>query len=150
MRTSKFDFRNSANLHSLLPVPLLSSPFSSAQDGFKNQPKIFVELSVLWKPKTCPKGTVARDFLPLIYVFMNRPDSMAKNMPNIAEVKLSSCGLEVADFRKNCDCGIAELQLRSNISLKRCGSASFKLWNYNCGLKKKLCMPTSGICFQQQ
>jgi hypothetical protein len=39
-------------------------------------------------------------------------------MPEIAEVKLSSCGLEVADFRKNCDCGIAELRLRSNIPLK--------------------------------
>jgi hypothetical protein len=38
---------------------------------------------------------------------MNLPDSMAKNMPKIAEVKFSSCGLEVADFRKNCDCGIA-------------------------------------------
>jgi hypothetical protein len=37
-------------------------------------------------------------------------------MPEIAEVKLSSCGHEVADFRKNCDCGIAEL--RSNIPLK--------------------------------
>jgi hypothetical protein len=41
---------------------------------------------------------------------------MAKNMPKIAEVKLSSCGLEVADFRKNCDCGIAELGLLSKIS----------------------------------
>jgi hypothetical protein len=28
-------------------------------------------------------------------------------MPKIAELKLSSCGLEVADFRKNCDCEIA-------------------------------------------
>jgi hypothetical protein len=40
-----------------------------------------------------------------------------------AEVKLSSYGLEVADFRKNCDCGIAELRLRNNISLKSCGIA---------------------------
>jgi hypothetical protein len=39
----------------------------------------------------------------------------AKNLLKIAEVKLSSCGLEVADFRKNCDCGIAESQLRSDI-----------------------------------
>jgi hypothetical protein len=49
---------------------------------------------------------------------MNRPDSTAKNVPKIAELKLSRCGLEVADFRKNCDCGIAELRLRSNISVK--------------------------------
>ncbi len=33
---SKFDFCNFASLRSLLPVPLLSSPFSSGQDGFKN------------------------------------------------------------------------------------------------------------------
>jgi hypothetical protein len=39
-------------------------------------------------------------------------------MPEIAEVKLSSCELEVAEFRKNCDCGIAELRLRSNITLE--------------------------------
>jgi hypothetical protein len=39
-------------------------------------------------------------------------------MPKITEVKLSSCELEVADFRKNCDCRFAELRLRSKISLK--------------------------------
>ncbi len=48
----------------------------------------------------------------------NSSYSTAKNIPKIAEVKLLSCGLEVADFRKNCDCRIAELRLRSNISLK--------------------------------
>jgi hypothetical protein len=53
---------------------------------------------------------------------MNRPDSTAKNMPKIAELNLSSCGLEVADLRKNCDCGIAELRLQSNIS-SNCGVA---------------------------
>jgi hypothetical protein len=41
-------------------------------------------------------------------------------MPKIAEVKLSSCELEVVDFRKNCDCGIA---VAENISLKSCGIA---------------------------
>jgi hypothetical protein len=45
------------------------------------------------------------DFSP-----MNRPNSTAENVPKIAELKLSSCGLEVADFRKNFDCGIAELR----------------------------------------
>jgi hypothetical protein len=44
--------------------------------------------------------------------------SSAKNMPKIAEVKLSSCGLEVADFRKNYDCGIAELRLQSTFLYK--------------------------------
>jgi hypothetical protein len=69
-------------------------------------------------------------------------------MPKIAEVKLSSCGLKVADFRKNCDSGIAELRLRINITLKSggiavAGSASFKLRNCNCGLKQKLRVPSS-------
>jgi hypothetical protein len=48
-------------------------------------------------------------------------------MPKIVEVKLSSCGLEVAGFRKNCDCGIAELRLWSNISFKSCGIAIAEL-----------------------
>jgi hypothetical protein len=46
---------------------------------------------------------------------MNKPDSMAKNIPKIAEVKLSSCGFKVADLKKT---AIAGLRLRSNISLK--------------------------------
>jgi hypothetical protein len=46
--SSKFDFRI------LLPVPLLSSPFSSAQDGIKNQLKIFLELSVSLETKNLP------------------------------------------------------------------------------------------------
>jgi hypothetical protein len=40
---SKFDFCNSATLCRLWPVSLLSSPFSTAQDGFKKQPTIFFE-----------------------------------------------------------------------------------------------------------
>ncbi len=32
--------------HSVLPIPLRSSPFSLAQDGFKNQPTLFLELFV--------------------------------------------------------------------------------------------------------
>jgi hypothetical protein len=40
---------------------------------------------------------------------------MAKNMPKIvAKLRTSE---------KNCDCGIADLRLRSNISLKSCGIA---------------------------
>jgi hypothetical protein len=71
---------------------------------------------------------------------MNRPESTAKNMPKIAEVKS-----QIADFRKNCDCGITEL--RNNISLKSCGIASAEVllqvaesrWR----TQKKLCVPTS-------
>jgi hypothetical protein len=44
-----------------MPVMLLSSPFSSAQDGFKNQPKIFLESSVPMETNNL-KVTVARDF----------------------------------------------------------------------------------------
>ena len=50
-------------------------------------------------------------------------------MPKIAEMKLSSCGLEVAEIRKNCDGGIVELRLRSNIALKSCGIAIADLQN---------------------
>jgi hypothetical protein len=69
-------------------------------------------------------------------------------MPKIAEVKLSSCRLEVAGFRKNCDCGIAELRLRSKIFFKSCGIAIAEVLPSSCGIaiadsKKKLRVPTS-------
>jgi hypothetical protein len=35
-------------------------------------------------------------------------------MLKIPEVKVSSCGLEVADLRKNCDCGIAIAEVLSS------------------------------------
>jgi hypothetical protein len=49
----KFDFP-AIPLSSFLPIPLLSSPISSAQDAFKNQPKIFLELSVSMETKHLP------------------------------------------------------------------------------------------------
>ncbi len=55
-------------------------------------------------------------------------------MPKIAEVKLSSCGLDIAGFRKKCDCGIAELRLRSNISFKSCGIAIAEVLPSSCGI----------------
>jgi hypothetical protein len=64
LQTFKFDFRNSVTFRSLLPVRLLSRPFSSAQDGFKNQPKIFLEMSVFLETKNLLKGTETQDFLP--------------------------------------------------------------------------------------
>jgi hypothetical protein len=76
---------------------------------------------------------------------MNRPDSTAKDMPKIAEVKLSIWGLEVAEFRKNSDSGIAVEGQHFIKKLRNfnCGSASFKFRNCDCGLKKKLHVPTS-------
>jgi hypothetical protein len=53
-------------------------------------------------------------------------------MPKIAEIKLSSCGFEVVDIRKNCDCEIAELRLRSNIALKSCGIAIEEVFPSSC------------------
>jgi hypothetical protein len=47
---------------------------------------------------------------------------VAKNMPEIAEVKHSSCGLGVAILIV-----IAELRLRSNIALK---VAELRLWKF--------------------
>jgi hypothetical protein len=43
-----------ATIRIVLPISLLSSPFSSAKDGFKNQPKIFLELSVSLENKNLP------------------------------------------------------------------------------------------------
>ncbi len=56
--------------------------------------------------------------------------STAKNMMKIAEMKLSSCGLEVADFRKNCYCEVAVAEQHFLKKVLNCefGSASFKLW----------------------
>jgi hypothetical protein len=48
-------------------------------------------------------------------------------MPEIAEVKLSSCGLEVADFRINCDCGICGVAVVEQHSFKSCGVAIVKV-----------------------
>ncbi len=65
-------------------------------------------------------------------------------MLKIAEVKLSSCGLEVADFRK---ISIAELWLRNNISLKSCGIVIGEVLPSSCEIaiadSKKLHGPTS-------
>jgi hypothetical protein len=84
---SKFDLRNSATFRSLLPVPLLSSPFSLAQDGFKNQKKFCRTVSFSGRDS-------GMRFFTSNFFFMNRSDSTAKNMQKIAEVKLSSFGLQ--------------------------------------------------------
>ncbi len=83
---------------------------------------------------------------------------MAKNMPKIAEVQVSSCGLDVADFGK---IGIAELQLRSygcgvavaeQHFLKSCGIAIAEVLPSSCGIatvdSKKSCAypPLKFIC----
>jgi hypothetical protein len=64
-------------------------------------------------------------------------------MPKIAEVKLSSCGLEVVDFRKICNCRIAEFRLQSNISLKSYGIAIAEVLPSSCRIvladSKKSC-----------
>ncbi len=62
---------------------------------------------------------------------MNRPDSTAKNMQKFAELKLSSCKLEVADFRNNCDCGIAVAEQHF---FKSCGIAIAEVLPSNCGV----------------
>jgi hypothetical protein len=68
-------------------------------------------------------------------------------MSKIAEMKLSSCGLEVAEFRKICDCRIAELRI--NIALKSCGIAIAKVLPSSCGIaiadsKKSCACPALG------
>jgi hypothetical protein len=70
-------------------------------------------------------------------------------MPKIAEAKLSSCELEVADFRKNSDCGIAE-----NISLKSCEIAIAEVLPSSCEIaiadsKKSCTCPPGEISIAQ-
>jgi hypothetical protein len=73
---------------------------------------------------------------------MNKPDSMAKNMPKIVEVKLSSCGFKVADLKKlqlrTCGVAVAEQHF-----LKSCGIAIAEVLPSSCGIavadSKKSC-----------
>jgi hypothetical protein len=70
---------------------------------------------------------------------------MAKNISKIAEVKLSSGGFKVVDFRKNCECGIAVAEQHF---LKSCGIAIVEVLPSTCGIaiadsKTKLLVPTS-------
>jgi hypothetical protein len=68
-------------------------------------------------------------------------------MLEIAEVKLSNSGLEVADFRKNCDCGIAVAEQNS---FKSCGIAITEVLPSRSGIaiadaKISSACPTSAI-----
>ncbi len=65
---------------------------------------------------------------------MNKPDSMAKNIPKIAEVKLSSRGFKVADLKKNLrlrNCGVA---VAEQPFLKSCGIAIAEVLPSSCGI----------------
>jgi hypothetical protein len=55
-------------------------------------------------------------------------------MLKLAEVMLSSYELEVVGFRKNCNCEIAELRLRNNVSLKSCGIEIAEVLPSSCGI----------------
>jgi hypothetical protein len=57
-RPSKFDFRNSTTIRSLLPGPV---PFPQLRMVLKINQNFF-KLSVYLEIKTCLKGTVAQDF----------------------------------------------------------------------------------------
>ncbi len=138
---NQIDSRNSATIRSLLPILFLSGTFSSAQDGFKNQPKIFLELPVSLEIKNLPLRDSYTRFLPPIFFSWTLTGFYGQKYAE-------NCGLEVADIRKNCDCGIAELRLRSNISLKSCGIAIAEVFPSSCGIaiadsKKMLRVPTS-------
>jgi hypothetical protein len=54
---------------------------------------------------------------------------MAKNMPKIAEVKLSSCGLQKKLRLWNCGIAVAEQNFFLKLWDCDCGNASFKLRN---------------------
>ncbi len=91
---SKFHFCNSATLCSLLSVPLLSSPFSSAQDDFKIIKNIFGTVCFSGNQKLALKGQL-HEIFNLQFFFINQQDSLAKNILKIEEGKLSSLGLKL-------------------------------------------------------
>ncbi len=65
---------------------------------------------------------------------MNRPDSTAKNVQKIAELKLSSCGIEVMDIRKKLrlrNCGVAFAEQHF---FKSCGIAIAEVLPSSCGI----------------
>ncbi len=188
---SKFYFRNSATL-------------CSRSGCFKNQPKTIFTSLFQWKPKTCIKGTVARDFWPPIFFHESTPYgflihtlnlgycnlkpnskifksitqgfiwgwftkkqaknlvllslqnplnnkkylvvkiyiisnySTAKNMPKIAEVKLSSCGLQIKLRLRNSGVAVTEQHF-----LKSCRIAIVEVLPSSCEIaiadSKKSC-----------
>jgi hypothetical protein len=84
---------------------------------------------------------------------MNRPNSTAENVPKIEEFKLSSCGLEVADFRRNCNCGIPAAEQHF---FQSCGIAIAEVLPSNCGIaianskKSCACPPLPPVYGQDQ
>ncbi len=59
--------------------------------------------------------------------------SAAKKLPKNAEVKLSSCGLEVADFRKNCDCDCGVAAAEQHF-FKKCEIVIAEVLPASCGI----------------
>jgi hypothetical protein len=57
--------------------------------------------------------------------------------------KLRKWSSQVADFRKNCDCGIAELRVVEQLSFKSCGISIAEVLTSSCGIaiadSKKSC-----------
>jgi hypothetical protein len=92
------------------PVSLLCIPFFSAHDYYENIPKILFTQLVIMKPKMCFKVLLA----PL----------NTKIMPKIASLELRTTEKVM----------VAELQLRSNISLKSFRIAIAEVLPSNCGI----------------
>jgi hypothetical protein len=128
---SNFDFRNSATIRSLLPILLLLVPFTQLRMVLKSIKNSFRTVCFSGNKKLALKGQLHEIFCLRFFFHEPRLDFMAKNMPKIVEMKLSSCGLEVADIRK---IAIAELRLWSNISLKSCGIAIAEVFPSSCGI----------------
>jgi hypothetical protein len=84
----------------------------------------------LWKQKLALKGQLHEIFTSNFF-FMNQLDSKAKNMPKIAEVKLSSGGFKVSDFRKNCNCRVAVAEQHF---FKSCGIVFEEVLPSTCGI----------------
>jgi hypothetical protein len=130
---SKFDFRNSATLCSLLPIPLLSGTFSSAQEGFKNQQKnIFRTVCFSGNQKLALKEQLHK-ILPLIFSWTPtrfHGQKYAENCGNEAlKLRTWSCRHQKKLRLRNCGVAVAEQHC-----LKSCGIAIAEVFPSSCGI----------------
>ncbi len=95
-------------------------------------PDFFSWIDPIWKSRAAvPLKTLKSKKTPGGKKHIISSYSKAKNMPKIAEVKLLSCRLDVAGFRKNWDCRVAVAEQHF---FKSCGIAIAEVLPSSCGI----------------
>ncbi len=133
---SKFDFRNSATLCSLLLIPLLSSPFSSAQGGCKKSTKnIFSNVCLYGNQKLVLKGQL-HDIFDLQFFFhesihtLNHFDIGLIHEKNRERNSCATVTLNAFNSKKHLPVKIYNFKLlHGQKYAENCGSEALKLRN---------------------